>query len=95
MEKIIGKIIEFRDSRGWKDSDKPSSLAKSILIEAAELLELFQWNNENYDLDNIKDEVADILMYTLALSYDLGLNVEKAIEDKILKNQIRYPSKHK
>ena len=93
MEKIIDKIIEFRNSRGWKESDKPSSLAKSILIEAAELLELFQWNNINYDLDNVKDEIADILMYTLALSYDLGLNVEKAIEEKIQKNLIRYPAK--
>ncbi len=95
MDKIIEKIIEFRNSRGWKESDKPSSLAKSILIEAAELLELFQWNNENYDVNDIKDEVADILMYTLALSYDLGINIEKAIEDKIRKNQIRYPSKDK
>ena len=66
MNKIIDEIIEFRDKRGWKTSDKPENLAKSIIIEAAELLENYQWGEEYADIQNVKEEIADVLIYSIA-----------------------------
>ena len=91
MDKIISDIIEFRNSRGWEKNDNPKSLAKSIAIESAELLTNFQWGEASYSFENIKDEIADILIYTLALSYDLNLDFEELIYQKLQKNSIKYP----
>jgi len=94
MNKITKKIIKFRNSRGWKDSDSPENIAKAISIEAAELLANFQWNNQINDLDNIKDEVADILFLVLTLCHDLDFDVEKIIENKLIKISEKYPRKN-
>ncbi len=94
MDKITKAIIEFRDKRGWKETDTPESLAKSIVIEAAELLENFQWGADSYDQENVKDEIADVILYSLALAHDLGLNVEQIAFDKLKKNAQKYPLKN-
>lgn len=91
MKDILNKIIEFRDARDWKKHDSPENLAKSIIIEAAELLENFQWNDESFDEVNVKEELADVLIYSLALVHDMGYNLEEIIEDKLKKNAIKYP----
>ena len=91
MKDILKKIIEFRDARDWKKHDSPENLAKSIIIEAAELLENFQWNDESFDEVNVKEELADVLIYSLALVHDMGYNLEEIIEDKLKKNAIKYP----
>jgi len=93
MKKIIEDIIEFRDNRGWKISDKPENLAKSIIIEAAELLENYQWGAEYANIENVKEEIADVLIYSLALASDLGFDVEQIIREKLEKNAIKYPLK--
>jgi NTP pyrophosphatase (non-canonical NTP hydrolase) len=91
LKDILNKIIEFRDARDWKKHDSPENLAKSIIIEAAELLENFQWNDESFDEVNVKEELADVLIYSLALVHDMGYNLEEIIEDKLKKNAIKYP----
>lgn len=93
MKTILDEIIKFRDKRGWKDHDTPSALAKSIIIEAAELLENYQWPDSNPDLENVKEELADVLIYSLAMVHDLGFDPEMIIREKLEKNKIKYPEK--
>jgi NTP pyrophosphatase (non-canonical NTP hydrolase) len=93
MKNIIKEIIDFRNDRGWEQNDKPENLAKSIIIEAAELLENYQWGPENADLDNVKEEIADVIIYSIAMAYDLGFNIEEMIFEKLEKNAIKYPLK--
>jgi len=91
MKKLINDIIKFRDERGWKHHDTPSALAKSIIIEAAELLENYQWEDVSPNMENVKEELADVLIYALAMATDLGLNPEVIIREKLDKNAIKYP----
>lgn len=91
MKDLIRKIIDFRDARDWKKHDSPENLAKSIIIEAAELLENFQWSEDSYDEVNVKEELADVLIYSLALVHDMGYNLEEIIDEKLKKNAIKYP----
>lgn len=93
MKKLINDIINFRDERGWNKTDNAENLAKSIIIEAAELLENFQWSSKPNDLTNVKEEIADVLIYTIAMAYDLGLDIEEIIYEKLNKNAIKYPLK--
>lgn len=93
MEKIISEIIEFRDKRGWHLTDKPDSLAKSIIIEAAELLENYQWGPQSVNIENVKEEIADVLIYSIAFAYDQGFDIEQIIKEKLIKNAIKYPEK--
>ena len=91
MDEILKAIIDFRNKRGWHISDNPESLAKSIIIEAAELLENFQWGEVSKDEENIKEELADVLIYALAFALDQGYDVKEIIEDKLKKNALKYP----
>jgi NTP pyrophosphatase (non-canonical NTP hydrolase) len=91
MKKILEDIIKFRDVRGWTKHDTPQALAKSIIIEAAELLENYQWEDSAPNLENVKEELADVLIYALAMAHDLGFNPEEIIEEKLIKNKIKYP----
>lgn len=83
--------MEFRNTRGWEKHDTPSSLAKSIIIEAAELLENYQWEDVIPDSENVKEELADVLIYSLAMANDLGYDPEEIIREKLKKNAIKYP----
>lgn len=91
MKKLLDDIIEFRDKRGWREHDTPQALAKSIIIEAAELLENYQWEDSQPDMENVKEELADVLIYSLAMATDLGLDPETIIREKMEKNKIKYP----
>jgi NTP pyrophosphatase (non-canonical NTP hydrolase) len=91
--KLINKIIAFRDARDWKQFHSSENLAKSIAIEAAELLEEFQWNSKAKDLENLKKELADVLIYCFLLANNYGFNVEKIIEEKLKENDFKYPVK--
>ncbi len=93
MEKLVKDIISFRNQRGWQNNDKPENLAKSIIIEAAELLENYQWGADHADLVNVKEELADVIIYAVAMAHDLGFNVEKIIYEKLEKNAKKYPVK--
>ncbi|MDD3477643.1 MAG: nucleotide pyrophosphohydrolase [Candidatus Izemoplasmatales bacterium] len=92
MKELLEKIIRFRDERGWKEHDTPDALAKSIIIEAAELLENYQWPDNVPNMENIKEELADVLIYALAMCADLGLDPEQIIDEKLVKNLVKYPS---
>lgn len=99
IQALIKVINEFRDERDWRQYHNPKDLAISISIEAAELLEDFQWiNNEqalNENKENIREEIADVLIYSLMLCSDLGLDVKEIIEEKIVKNGKKYPVNNK
>ncbi|MBF0209060.1 MAG: nucleotide pyrophosphohydrolase, partial [Oligoflexia bacterium] len=90
------KILEFNTVRGWDPLDQ--NIAKSIVIEAAELLEHFQWDNDpslppkERDLEDVGDEIADILWYIFLLCNKLNINLADAVEHKYLHNVEKYPA---
>lgn len=98
LKLIQQKIRAFRDERDWMQFHNPKNLATSISIEAAELLEHFQWKNleesERYAIqakDQIADEVADVAVYLIELCDNLGIDLEAAISAKLEKNAAKYP----
>ncbi len=91
MKELIEEIIRFRDERNWRQYHTPANLAKSISIEAAELLENFQWD-DNYDHENMCDELADIMIYSIMAADAIGVDIETIIRNKIKKNAIKYPA---
>lgn len=93
MKRIVEEVMNFRDQRGWQKNDKPDNLAKSIIIEAAELLENYQWGPDYADMENVKEELADVIIYSIAMAHDLGFDIEKIILEKLQKNAIKYPIK--
>lgn len=97
MKSTIDKINKFRDDRDWRKFHNEKDLAISISIEASELLELFQWKESkevtSKSLGRIKEELADVLIYSFMLADNLQLDVEKIIEDKLVDNNRKYPTK--
>jgi len=91
LKEILDKLIKFRDDRNWKQFHTPENLAKSISIEANELLENYQWGSENASIENIKEELADIFGYVLLLCYRLNVDLIDVTNKKIEKNSIKYP----
>lgn len=96
IENIIESINNFRDERNWRQYHNPKDLAISLSIEASELLEDFQWKTSEEALkknkQNIQEEIADVLIYSLTLCSDLNLDVEEIIEKKLEKNAKKYPA---
>ena len=92
MEELKEKIIEFQQERDWKKLHTPENLAKSISIEADELLEHFQWNKE-YNKEEVADELADVLNYCILMADALDVDVKEIVLNKIEKNAIKYPIK--
>jgi len=91
MDDVIKRIVEFRDERNWKQFHTPANLAKSIAIEAGELLECFQWDDTTYNIEDVKDELADVMIYCLQMSDELSLDIKDIISNKMLKNEKKYP----
>ena len=87
----IARIIRFSDERDWDQFHTPANLAKSISIEANELLECFQWNDENYDLEAVKEELADVIVYCVDMLEKLHLDVDEIVNSKMAKNEAKYP----
>ena len=92
MKEIREELIKFQSERNWKKFHTPENLAKSISIEAAELLEHFQWGYD-YDIDEVADELADVLNYCFLMAIELDLDVKEIILNKMEKNAIKYPQK--
>ncbi len=90
-QETIERIRRFTDERDWDQFHSPSNLAKSIVIEAAELLECFQWDNENYNLDHIKEELADVIVYCQNLLDKLDLDADEIVNMKMSQNEVKYP----
>lgn len=87
----IDRIRRFSEDRDWDQFHSPGNLAKSIVIEAAELLECFQWSDSDYDLQHIKEELADVLVYTQDLLDKLGLDADEIVNMKMEQNEMKYP----
>ncbi len=87
----IDRIRKFTEERDWDQFHSPANLAKSIVIEAAELLECFQWSDEDYDLQHIKEELADVLVYSQNLLDKLGLDADEIVNMKMSQNEAKYP----
>jgi len=98
MEEILARIRRFRDDRDWMKFHDPKNLAVSIVIEAAELLEQFQWKNEKAverhireNREKIADELADVAIYLAELADNLGIDLLQAMNSKLEKNASKYP----
>lgn len=90
-QETIERIRKFTEDRDWDQFHSPANLAKSIVIEAAELLECFQWSDEEYDLQHVKEELADIMVYSQNLLDKLGLDADEIINMKMTQNEKKYP----
>ena len=90
-KKIIERIRKFTEERDWDQFHSPANLAKSIVIEAAELLECFQWSDTKYDLQHIKEELADVLVYSQNLLDKLELDADEIVNMKMKQNEAKYP----
>lgn len=98
LKRLIEKIISFRDDRDWKQFHNPKDVAISLLLEASELLEHFQWKNAQEIDEHIKtnnkeiaEELADVMYWVLLMSHDLKIDMTQAIEDKMRLNGRKYP----
>ena len=90
-QETINRIRKFTMDRDWDQFHSPENLAKSIVIEAAELLECFQWSDSDYDLQHVKEELADVLVYTQDLLDKLGLDADEIVNMKMEQNERKYP----
>lgn len=88
---IIKKILSFRNERDWEKFHTPENLAKSIVLEAAELLEEFQWQSIERNIENIKKELADVIIYCILFADYYKLDLEEIIEAKLKENEKKYP----
>ncbi|PHF65848.1 nucleotide pyrophosphohydrolase [Priestia aryabhattai] len=95
IRELTEKIIKFRDDRNWKQFHNPKDLTVSLSLEAGELLENFQWKSSEEaikaNLENIRDELADVIIYALLLANELNLDISKIVKEKIHKNTKKYP----
>lgn len=99
IKAITNKLLKFREDRDWEKFHKVKDLAISLSLEASELLEIFQWKTDEEvkelikgdKLEDIKDEASDIASYLFLLCNDLGIDLIEAMENKIKKNELKYP----
>ena len=87
---MIQALREFVEERDWGQFHTPENLAKSVSIEAAELLENYQWGSPA-NLENVQDELADVLTYCLLLADKLGMDPNEIVLEKLAKTQQKYP----
>lgn len=90
-KETIDRIRQFTIDRDWNQFHSPANLAKSISIEANELLECFQWDDTHYDIDDVKEELADVLVYCRNLLDKLSLDEDEIVNAKMTKNEAKYP----
>ena len=90
-QETIDLIRKFTEDRDWDQFHSPANLAKSLVIEAAELLECFQWSDTDYDLEHVGEELADVLVYSQNLLDKLGLDADEIVNRKMAQNEAKYP----
>ncbi|WAA12664.1 nucleotide pyrophosphohydrolase [Fervidibacillus halotolerans] len=103
VQEIKDRVKTFVEQRNWQEAHNPKNLAMSIAIESAELMEIFQWLSiqESWEVKNseqfthLKEELADVLIYCLSLSNRLDIDVTTIIEEKLKKNEKKYPVNEK
>ena len=87
----IDRIRKMTIDRDWDQFHSPANLAKSISIEANELLECFQWSDTDYDINHVQEELADVLVYCRNMLDKLGLDEDEIVNAKMDKNEAKYP----
>lgn len=94
-EDTINEIIKFRDDRDWKQFHNPKDLAISISLEAAELLEVFQWSAEDITsegkIEKMREELADVVNYCVLMADVCGLDIDEIVREKLVRNNEKYP----
>lgn len=98
FNQATSRVLEFINNRDWNQFHNPKDLALSLVLESAEVMEHFQWKNneeaQEYAKTNreaIGDELADVLYWVLLMSHNLNIDIKQAFESKMLKNEIKYP----
>lgn len=100
LDKIKNYLEEYAKARDWEQFHNPKNIAMALSVEAGELVELFQWlspeqalqvKDNPEKLNHVSEELADILSYTILMAKYLGVNLEEALEAKLLKNAEKYP----
>ena len=98
IKELTNRIIKFRDARDWKQFHNPKDVALSMVLEAGEVMEHFQWKDkeeiEGYlkqNKDDVAEEIADVLYYVLLMSHDFNIDIAEALDKKLLKNETKYP----
>jgi len=87
----IDRIRKFTEDRDWDQFHSPANIAKSIVIEASELLECFQWSDTDYDISKVEEELADVLVYCRNMLDKLGLDEDEIVNRKMDQNEAKYP----
>ena len=90
-QETIDRIRTFTIDRDWEQFHTPANLAKSISIEANELLECFKWSDTDFDLNHVKEELADVLVYCRNMLDCLSLDEDEIVMSKMTKNEAKYP----
>ena len=94
-QETIDKVLKFRDDRSWKQFHNPKDLAISLNLEAAELLEIFQWSADDLvcteKLDKVREELADVLNYCILLADAYNLDLDEIVLEKVKRNEEKYP----
>ena len=100
FKELEGRLVAFRDARGWAEYHTPKNLAISAAVELGELLEHFQWKSDKEVLELAKnpvkreaiaDEIADVVIYLTLLAHELGIDLDEAVKRKLRKNEEKYP----
>ncbi len=94
-QETIDMVLKFRDDRNWRQFHNPKDLAISLSLEAAELLEIFQWSGTDLEcrdkLDKIREELADVVSYSVLLADVCGLDLDEIVQEKMKRNAEKYP----
>jgi NTP pyrophosphatase (non-canonical NTP hydrolase) len=98
LDKLTNIVVGFRDERNWKQFHNPKDTAISLVLEASEFLEHFQWKNE-FEIEkhlksskhDVSDELADVLYWVLLIANDLKIDLEESLSRKMIKNTAKYP----
>lgn len=98
LDNLVQRIVDFRDARDWKQFHNPKDVALSLVLEATEVMEHFQWKSKEEMNEYVKthkadigEELADVIYWVLLMSNDLNIDILDALEDKIKKNEAKYP----
>jgi len=91
-QETYDRLMKFREDRDWSQFHTGENLAKSLLIEAGELLEVFQWEEKEKSLDKVKEELADVFMYAMLIADRYHLDIDEIINNKIDVNEKKYPA---
>ena len=94
-DETIRRVLRFRDERNWRQFHTPKDLAISMSLEAAELLEVFQWSGADLECaekrDRVREELADVLSYCILMADVCGLDLDEIMNEKVDKNEAKYP----